>query len=100
MPYEESLSSIRLTSVGADLQVGIQSWIGTGQIKVKQGRHGPLLKKIVQVMKEHFRTAAVETNMIFCAFFLISGIFVVLMAMASLFLGWVHSIFRLVFSNP
>ena len=85
LPYEESLSSIRLTSVEADLQVAVQSWIGTGQIKVRPGRHGPLLKRIVQTMKDYFRTATVETNMIFCIFFLILGIFSILMAMAALF---------------
>jgi len=85
LPYEESLSSIRLTSVEAELQVAIQSWMGSGQIKVRPGRHGPLLKKIVQAMKEHFRTAAVETNMIFCVFFLVIGIFAVVMAVAMLF---------------
>lgn len=85
LPYEESLSSIRLPSVEAELQVAVQSWMGSGQIKVKPGRHGPLLKKIVQAMKEHFRTAAVETNMISCACFLVFGIFVVLMAIFMLF---------------
>ena len=85
LPYEESLSSIRLTSVEAELQVAVQSWMGSGQIKVRPGRHGPLLKKIVQAMKEHFRTAAVETNMIFCVIFLVIGIFAVVMAMAMLF---------------
>ncbi len=85
LPYEESLSSIRLTSVEAELQVAVQSWMGSGQIKVKPGRHGPLLKKIVQAMKEHFRTSAVETNMISCAFFLIFGIFAILMPMYMLF---------------
>ena len=85
LPYEESLSSIRLTSVEADLQVAVQSWIGTGQIKVRPGRHGPLLKKIVQAMKDYFRTDAVETNLIICVFFLILGIFSILMAAATLF---------------
>ena len=85
LPYEESLSSIRLTSVEAEMQVAIQSWMGSGQIKVRPGRHGPLLKKIVQAMKEHFRTAAVETNMISCVFFLVIGIFTVVMGMAMLF---------------
>ena len=36
-------------------------------------------------MKEHFRTAAVETNMIFCVFFLVMGIVTVVMGMAMLF---------------
>ena len=62
LPYEESLSSIRLTSVEADLQVAVQSWMGTGQIRVRQGRHGPLLKKIVQAMNERFRASPVENQ--------------------------------------
>ena len=85
MPYEESLSSIRLTSVEADLQVAIQSWMGTGQIKVRQVRHRALLKEIVQVMNDYFRTSPVETNMIYCVFALIGGIFAVLMGIAQLF---------------
>ena len=82
LPYEESLSSIRLTSVEADLQVAVQSWMGTGQIKVRQGRHGPLLEKIVQAMNERFRASPVETNMISCVFFLILGIFAFIGIMA------------------
>ena len=74
LPYEESLASIRLPSVDAELQVAVQSWMGSAQIKVRPGRHGPLLKKIVQAMKEHFRNAAVETNRISCVFYLIFGI--------------------------
>ena len=85
LPYEESLSSIRLTSVEANLQVAVQSWMGGGQIKVRPGRQGPLLKKIVLRMNEHFRASPVETNMISCIFFLILGIFVVVMVMAMMF---------------
>ena len=85
LPFEESLSSVRLTSVEAELQVAVQSWMGSGQIKVRPGRQGPLLKKIVQAMKEHFRTATVETNMISCVYFLILGIFAILMPMFMLF---------------
>ena len=85
LPYEESLSSIRLTSVEVDLQVAVQSWMGTGQIRVRQGRHGPLLKKIVQAMNERFRASPVETNMISCVFFLVLGIFAFIGIMALFF---------------
>ena len=40
-PHEETLSTIRLTSIDADLQVAVQSWMGAGVIKVKQ-RTAPL----------------------------------------------------------
>ena len=43
LPYEETLSTIRLTSVEVDLQVSIQSWMGSGQIKIKQRGHNSLL---------------------------------------------------------
>ena len=85
LPYEESLSSIRLTSLGVDLQVAIQSWMGSGQIKVGKGHHALLLKEIVQAMHKYFRTTAVETNMISCVLYVIIGIFVLLMTAASLF---------------
>ena len=85
LPYEESLSSIRLTSLGVDLQVAIQSWMGSGQIKVGKGHHALLLKEIVQAMHKYFRTTAVETNMISCVLYVIIGIFVLLMTAASVF---------------
>lgn len=85
LPCEESLSSIRLTSLGVDLQVAIQSWMGSGQIKVGKGRHGHLLKEIVQAMHKHFRASTVETNMISCVLYLILGIMMLLMVVATLF---------------
>ena len=50
--------------------------MGSAQIKVRPGRHGPLLKKIVQGMREHFRNATVETNVISCVLYLIFGILI------------------------
>ena len=82
LPFEESLSSIHLTSIEVHLQVAVQSWVGSGQIKVKKGRHGSLLKKIVQAMNGHFRTSCVETNIIACASFVIVGILALAMVMA------------------
>ena len=56
LPYEESLSVIRLTSINADLQVAVQSWMGTGIIKVKQRTHKPVLRQVVNAMNEYFAT--------------------------------------------
>ena len=72
LPYEESLSLIRLTSVRADLQVSVQGWIGTGIIKAKQGAHHFVLREIVNAMNEYFRIF-VSTNMITCIFFTVAG---------------------------
>lgn len=78
LPYEETLSTIRLTAVEIDLQVTVQSWMGTGLIKVKQRGHGSLLTKIATAMNEHFRVSSADTNLIPCIFFLIMGILMVI----------------------
>ncbi|MCG8622494.1 MAG: hypothetical protein MJE68_10940 [Proteobacteria bacterium] len=85
LPYEESLSAIRLTSIQADLQVSVQSWMGTGIVKVKQRAHRSAFREIVNTMNEYFRTSSVSTNMIPCIFFLVIGIFEVLFAIAMFF---------------
>ena len=86
LPYEESLSLIRLTSIEADLQVSVQGWMGTGQIKVKQRAHGSVLREIVNAMNDHFRMSSVPTNMITCVFLLIMGGFMVMFAIGILFI--------------
>ena len=86
LPYEETLSVIRLTSIEADLQVSVQSWMGAGIIKVKQRTHRSVLKEIVNAMNEYFRTSSVPTNMISCVFFVVMGIFMVMFAIGISFL--------------
>ena len=73
LPHEESLSVIRLTSVDADLQVSIQSWIGIGNIKAKQKVHHSLLKEVVNAMNEYYRASSVSRNVIFCVFLVVAG---------------------------
>ena len=73
LPYEESLSLIRLTSIEADLQVSVQAWMGTGLIKVKQRTHRSVLREIVSAMNEYFRMSSVPTNIMPCVFFLVIG---------------------------
>ncbi len=78
LPYEETISTIRLTSAEVDLQVSVQSWMGSGQIKVKQRGHGSLLTKIATTMNEHFRVSSADTNLTACIFFLVMGILMVI----------------------
>ncbi len=86
LPYKESLSSIRLPSIDADLQVAVQSWVGTGQIKVKPSKHRLLLTEIIKAMNDYFRTSSARPNVIFCVSAIIFGILVVFMAVDLLFL--------------
>ena len=81
LPYEESLSVIRLTSVNADLQVAVQSWIGTGTIKVKQREHRAVLREVVKAMNDYFRTSTVSTNFISCVFLVVAGAVMAVLAL-------------------
>ena len=85
LPYEESLSLIRFTSVRVDLQVSVQGWIGTGIINVKQRAYCFMLREIVNSMNEYFRMSSVPTNMITCVFFVAAGGLMVIAAIGVLF---------------
>ena len=67
------------------LQVSVQSWMGTGIVKIKQRAHRSALREIVNTMNEYFRTLSVSTNIIPCIFFLVIGIFEVLFVIAMFF---------------
>ena len=85
LPYEESVSLIRLTSIEADLQISIQAWMGTGFIKMKQRAHRSVLREIVNAMNEYFRMSSVPTNMITCVFSVIIGIMMIIFTVSMLF---------------
>ena len=85
LPYEESLSVMRLTSVDAELQVSVQSWMGTGTIKVKQRAHRSVLREIVNVMNDYFRTSAVSTNFVSCVFLVVVGVVMAIFALKDVF---------------
>jgi len=85
LPYEEVLSSIRLTSIEADLQVSVQSWVGSGIIKIKQRKHRSQLTEIVTAMNEHFRTSSVSTNLITCIIYLVMGILMAALGIGAVF---------------
>ena len=85
LPYEESLSVIRLTSVNADMQVAVQSWMGTGTIKVKQREHRAVLTEVVKAMNDYFRTSSVSTNMITSVFMVVLGVVMTILALERFF---------------
>ncbi len=79
LSYEGTLSSIRLTSirltsVDADLQVAVVSWLGSGMIKIKQREHRTLLTQIVSEMNTYFRMSSTPSNLILCIIELVFGI--------------------------
>ena len=86
LPYEESLSTMRLTSINADLQVSIQSWLGAGVLKIKQRKHRSVLSEIVTEMNRHFSLSSGPIKLITCIFYLIMGILMVIASIGMMFL--------------
>lgn len=73
LPYEETLSTMRLTSIDAELQVSIQSWLGSGMIKIKQREHRSLLTEIVAEMNKHFSVSSAPIKLTTCIFYVVMG---------------------------
>ena len=78
LPHERTLSTIRLSSVEADLQVSVQSWVGAGVIKMKQREHRSLLTEIVTEMNVHFRVSSAPINLLSCIFYVVMGVIMVI----------------------
>jgi hypothetical protein len=80
LPFEETIFSLRLPSIGADLQVGVHSSMGLGHLTIKQPRHSPILKNIADAMNEYFKTSAGKLNMAGSIYFIIIGALVIIAA--------------------
>ena len=86
LPHERTLSAIRLTSVEADLQVSVQSWVAAGVIKMKQREHRSLLTEIVTEMNVHFRVSSAPINLLSCIFYVVMGVIMVIGGIGMVFL--------------
>ena len=71
---EETLSSIRLPSVPAELQVAMYGWVGTGQVRLRNGGRPGLLADIAGAMNAYFNAANVKTNMVTAIVYLVLGL--------------------------
>jgi hypothetical protein len=74
LPFEESLSRVRLTTLEADLQVGIQSWMATAYLRMKQPQHIDSFKRIINSLREDVATANAQFNPTMCYFYIVFGI--------------------------
>jgi Ankyrin repeats (3 copies) len=85
LDHEETMSILRLPTIGADLQVAVQSWIGTAQIKMKQRQFRRVLVDIVNNMNQYYQNSAVsKMNLTSCIFYVVMG--VLLLVFAGVFL--------------
>ncbi len=76
LPFEESLSRVRLTTLQADLQVGIQPWMGTAYLRMKQHQHADTFKKVVDSLREDFAGSTAQFDATMCLFYIVFGVLI------------------------
>jgi hypothetical protein len=82
LPYEEALGSVRSPSIQAQIQVAVQAWIGSGQLKARQAQSRAVLTDIVSAMNEHFRTTKVKANLVTPIFYVVLAVLLGVMDVA------------------
>lgn len=85
LPFEEQLSVIKLTSINANLQIAIQSWIGAGQIKLKRSKDTKMLPAIISGINQYYDENNIRPNNITSIFYVVMGIFMLVFAGAFFF---------------
>ncbi len=76
--FEETLSCIKFLEYDSQLQVSIQPWMGTAQIKVKGKEDKQLVDSILSEMNVFFQNSGMKTNKIIPVFYVLMGSFIVL----------------------
>lgn len=74
IPFDESLSRLRLTTLDADLHVGIQSWMGTAYLRMKQSQHADTFRNIVDSLRKDLAGTTAQFDATMCSFYIIFGV--------------------------
>ncbi len=78
--FEEQVSLIKLTNSNADLLVSVQSWVGTGQLKLKQSKSNHLLNTLVPSINQYFQSHSVKTNSTTPVFYILIGLILLVLS--------------------
>ena len=74
IPFEERLSKMHLTQIGADLEANVNSWMGVATIRIRQREHLETLDRIAEGLKRYFAGSHVSVNMQTCVYYVIFGV--------------------------
>jgi len=74
LPFEERLGAVMLPSVPAEIQVAVQGWIGTGQLRLRNGGSPELMAQIASAMNTTFESANAQTNMTWATLNVVLGL--------------------------
>jgi hypothetical protein len=60
--YEDLITGIHLKDLNAKLDISIQDWVATGQVKVHSIKNNGLLDALMSGVNDFYRTKAIEAN--------------------------------------
>ncbi len=81
--FEEVLTKIKLLKRDTELNLSIQSWMGTGQIRINN-KDQACLKNITSHLSSYFSTNKTPPNYVTSIFYIIMGAFMVVMSIIML----------------
>jgi hypothetical protein len=85
--YQEKMNKIELPDLKNELNVSLQSWIGTGMIKIKHKKDLKIFKEIIANMKNYYAEKNVTPKIIVPIFYLFfGGIFVLMTVLFTILL--------------
>jgi hypothetical protein len=85
LPYQETISKIRLVSLNVDLQAQVTSWIGVATIHIKQPQHTQHLKNIADTMSQYYEHKSIKINGLAFASCVMIGICITALVLARAF---------------
>ena len=87
-PFDENLSAIKLTAINAKLQIAIQSWTGSAQLRLKQSKDTKLLSEIIAGINEYYDKNNIKPNNVTSIFYLFIGVFMLVFAGIFFYAFW------------
>jgi tetratricopeptide (TPR) repeat protein len=79
---QEELSLIRIPSANLDIQVAIQSWVGTGQVKNKSKKGREVFQQTIDGLKRRSAQGELETSNTLPVFYIVFGIIMLVLCIA------------------
>ena len=76
LPFEETLSKLRLTTLDADLEANVASWIGTAQISIRQPQHVATMERIAQGLGKHFASSRAHADRTMSIYYIVFGVLI------------------------
>jgi hypothetical protein len=73
LSIEETMSRLKIKETGQEMQVAIQGWVGTAQLKPAGKGSNEIVRKIAEGMSKYFQSTPGKMNFVTSYFYLIIG---------------------------